>query len=195
MRRDLTRADVRLGWQGRIVAAPLWAFVVVKGKSYVAYEPYLPCWGKLLERLHREADQDHKRWTATLKADAEESAPDGALPDAERHTFYKGWLESHEGSSPPTVGAPRFVSYRWYRRRLPYRCVVCGKEFLGNGVACYCSDACCEKNKAPYKSQARPHAEVACARCGKVFRQARKDAVYCTGKCRVAAHRAKASNP
>lgn len=34
-------------------------------------------------------------------------------------------------------------------------------------------------------------AEVVCARCDSSFIPKRKDAVYCSGRCRVAAHRAK----
>ena len=71
-------------------------------------------------------------------------------------------------------------------------CAACKRGFViarGTAKLTTCSDACQAALKPTAKQTPRPTAE--CAHCGKPFEQARSDARYCGGACRVAAHRAR----
>lgn len=87
-----------------------------------------------------------------------------------------------------------------------YRCDVCGKEFTSRyDWSSWCSDACYEviqkrrrkesiKRSTQRRKEGREEARKAlpdtiCAHCQQPFRPLRKDAKYCSVKCRQAAYR------
>ena len=81
-------------------------------------------------------------------------------------------------------------------------CLVCDRRYerkIGgnlNDRVGYCSDECRRERdhrRAVARWANRPPREVEdrpCDRCGETFTPTRSDARYCSGRCRVAAHRA-----
>src|ERR1019366_7804015 len=71
-------------------------------------------------------------------------------------------------------------------------CHTCLKRFLRNTITRvdYCSPRCMPKRKRKRKSEAKPRPTIKCAQCGESFSPKRADARTCSGKCRVALHRA-----
>jgi hypothetical protein len=82
------------------------------------------------------------------------------------------FLLDHYGPPRPCEACGRAVLSTWGRRR--FRRV-------------YCSAGC----RAELAAAARRRPERACERCGELFARARSDARFCSGGCRVAAHRAR----
>lgn len=84
-------------------------------------------------------------------------------------------------------------------------CVVCGTPFYGSTVAVKaCSARCAKARKDAVRTRGenRPAARVpvvhqprACDHCREAFAPARGDARFCSGRCRVAAHRVHARGP
>jgi hypothetical protein len=71
------------------------------------------------------------------------------------------------------------------------KCPTCDRWMIGDARVIYCSNACKQQSlidqRVPYRP--RPKTEASCAHCGETFIQARSDAKFCSGPCRVAAHR------
>jgi predicted nucleic acid-binding Zn ribbon protein len=69
-------------------------------------------------------------------------------------------------------------------------CLLCGRQH--NQPSLFCSDAC---ERASERERRRQQAELrkwtVCEWCGWEWRSARADAVYCSGKCRTSAYRAR----
>ena len=83
-------------------------------------------------------------------------------------------------------------------------CINCGREYERSNhwyegrwrSQAYCSEACRHATamERQRRRRAAAHVEPAgqpCAHCAEPFIPARSDALYCSGACRVAAHRAK----
>jgi hypothetical protein len=77
-------------------------------------------------------------------------------------------------------------------------CEHCGEPFYfgwkGNGLHIrYCCGECRwdADGERRHARRARPRLPRPCMRCGETFTPARSDARYCSGRCRVAAHRAR----
>lgn len=75
------------------------------------------------------------------------------------------------------------------------RCMVCNTHFFATmkGIK-FCSNGCernhrLERRSLTRGSRAKEHQEQACAHCGAAFIPKRSDSKFCSGKCRVAAHR------
>lgn len=69
-------------------------------------------------------------------------------------------------------------------------CVICGKEFIGNGTAKYCSRECREEGTERRRREAYRRekelvgTESVCPVCGRVFKRGIKRKLYCSDKCR-----------
>lgn len=77
-------------------------------------------------------------------------------------------------------------------------CVICGKEFIGNGNGKYCSRECREKGvekqrvEAYRKTVSEVGETVKCPVCGKEFKRGIKRRIYCSEKCQRASRKGKA---
>jgi uncharacterized OB-fold protein len=83
-----------------------------------------------------------------------------------------------------------------FASRFGATCDVCGEVFVppyGPRRRRFCSDECRRAHDRQRKAWTPVvHVEQSCAQCGELFVPARSDARYCSGRCRVAAHRASA---
>lgn len=68
-------------------------------------------------------------------------------------------------------------------------CVICGREFLGNGNGKYCSRECRERGierqrLEAYRKKASEEGEtMKCPVCGKEFKRSIKRRIYCSERC------------
>ncbi len=179
--RAVKLTDLRFGWHGRIIAAPYSAY----RQDDSRYKPIPAAWRNVRRILKREADAEYKAAMAEYKQDVQEVIDCKNNPGADKNTEFRlslGWLPRHPERR--TVHVP---SWHWWER---HQCAACGLLFFGRGSTCYCSPACYKKRRRqPRPSRAKPKGKTACAHCGTEFEQARKDARFCSVRCRVAAHR------
>jgi hypothetical protein len=141
----------------------------------------------VLRRLQRRADNRHRRQLAAYEAELEE------VKHPSESTCLRlgfGW-RPREPERVKVRPPPYWDRYPW----LMPTCRVCRQTFVGPGRALYCSPACFRKREQPPRpSRAKPKGTAACPGCGAEFEQPRKDARFCSVRCRVAAHRAKGGN-
>jgi hypothetical protein len=200
--RRLKLSEVRTSRRGAIVAAPAWAFVKKTrpvpddGRLYrCSYflEPVESAWVDVLEsiRCHREAEYERK-----VKEHGElmERVRAGTLTDFDRWRMSLGSMLGEDPTAPPIRRSDRPPRFTVSDRR--GSCVVCRQDYYGRGSTRYCSDGCFKeaRRNRPRPSRAKDPVQVACVRCGVCFVPTRKDARYCSVRCRVAAHRTKESN-
>jgi hypothetical protein len=176
MTRKVTAADIRTDGP-RILAGPAWAYLETKHpRGWSTWEPDPEAWADVLAvqkakvESHYQAEmRTHVEFVNQLLQSAEGRAAVRFLHHPVRSEV-----------SPPSAGRAR-------------RCPVCGGAFYSfyGRRRRYCSDNCFGEGwrRKPRKSRARPRARAACRHCGAVFRQTRKDARYCSARCRVAHHR------
>jgi hypothetical protein len=103
---------------------------------------------------------------------------------------------------PEKVLVPAPWTFEFNRHKFPWRhlCHECWQEFRSGSIASkVCSDECASERNAAntrlwrHGQKKPPRPAATCGRCGETFAPARADARFCSGKCRVAAHRAKAA--
>jgi hypothetical protein len=68
-------------------------------------------------------------------------------------------------------------------------CSRCGQPFVVHGTQVYCSIECAREERNERRREANERRPRECARCGKTFTPTRSDALFCSGRCRIAAHR------
>jgi hypothetical protein len=175
--RTLTFEDVRVSARDRnlIIAAPVWA-----------YEPGVRHRGKQRYRPIKAA------WVLIYKTIAERGDPD-PRPEWRRPGSKYYYATSRDCVDLPTLD---MIHY----------CQVCGESFFGYGRTQTCSARCYRArrkqthvySKQPRKKYPREpvdHDWRPCEHCGYEFEPARKDARFCSGRCRVAHHRAQTKPP
>jgi hypothetical protein len=163
--------DIRLKNGFRIQTGPVWAYREHPWRPW-EQEPDPAAWRNILRTLQRRADADYKRRLADHQATLEWRRSFGLRP-----------VEP----TPYQVGPP------WHSARWPQQqCRVCRQEFFGAINTRYCSRACYrQRPKAPRPSRAKWRDFVACPVCQETFQPTRNDALFCSVRCRVAAHRAR----
>jgi len=96
------------------------------------------------------------------------------------------------GTNPGLMCAECASKTSWQTGRTFKQCKGCNRTigFRANSYASatlFCTRTCA----ASYVARGGLVEDIACQHCGSAFTPARSDAKYCSGKCRVAAHRAK----
>jgi hypothetical protein len=178
--------DVRL-IGARVVAAPLWAYRD-DGDGYLStYRRIDALWSDVTPRLEAIAEALRRRHEEKrAKFEAMEGSPNRAVREDARN-----WL-SWDRKDPPSF-RPHVPDT--FRGDLDFRtCDLCGERFLSTSsrTAATCSARClrarCRRRlRRPYVV----HMSRPCDHCGEPFTPTRADAQYCSGRCRVAHHRAK----
>jgi hypothetical protein len=192
--RKLKITDVRLSRSGYVIAAPEWAFDKWPGRygySRISYR----VWKPLEDELKKLREERERADEAQRELDREHYGKVSADPDATdlARVFAQHWLRLDA------------LGRTMRRNRRPFRplhcpsdkrtCPVCGKKFFGHWTTATCTDACAKKRRdATRTRKPRPHVAHElrpCAQCGERFLPHRADALFCSLRCRVAAHRAK----
>jgi hypothetical protein len=196
-RRILKITDVRLTPDGTDVhTAPLKYFDVVdiEGKVTVRSPTDWSAVARHINpcrvRAHQRAVEQHRReaeeWLALSKEDQDRrrpfdwkwvTPPNRPVPEPWPR-FTRPAVSSLHASTPSTQGSGIFG------------CRICGEwgyqPFRYGRKPHYCSPAC----RPQPESRAKPRATIRCVQCGEFFSPKRADARTCSGKCRVALHRA-----
>lgn len=82
----------------------------------------------------------------------------------------------------------------WEHRNPPQPCVTCGRPIAGFGG--HANPKTCSRECSWGRPRKRvEHQPRACEHCGSLFTPTRSDARFCSGRCRVAAHRRKEAEP
>jgi hypothetical protein len=159
--RKLTLDDIRITRGGNVIAAPLWAYECRGGYCDAIAE----AWADIRPELAR-------RWIEQCKSI-------GARFKRTPQTWHQ-----------------RSIAHGYYA--LMRECLVCGETFLALN-ADHSPTVCTEKcwrawRKQNHKQSTRPrphvsHDERLCPQCHEAFKPRRADAVFCSGRCRVAHHR------
>jgi hypothetical protein len=168
--RTLTLDDIRVsdGDRKLVIAAPTWAYepgVIYNSKQ--RYRPIKEAWVLIDEAIRKIPDR----------------RPEWRKPGSK---FY--FANARTCVSEPTL-------------RMLHDCRLCGEAFFGYGRTQFCSARCYRTrrkqthvySKQPRKKYPREpvdHDYRPCEHCGWEFEPTRKDARFCSGRCRVAAHRA-----
>jgi hypothetical protein len=165
--RKLTFDDIRLSaYASNVIAAPMWAYEW----KYGHWQPIDKVWSDIKAELDR-------RWEAMPKQGRDILGP-WKIERLERCRILRG------------------------RRGHKRICLVCGQEFMalnGGYVPMVCTEACLKVHRARthvQSQQRRPHVEHqprACEQCGSTYTPRRSDSRFCSGRCRVAHHRASAT--
>jgi hypothetical protein len=158
--RVLTLADVRVTQFGKVTTAPAWAYRPGPDRDP---EPDPAAWAPLLAELGRLYG-----------------------PGGRRAYWLLGELKC-PGYTPSPLPVPGGTATR--------ACCICGQPFyhFNSGPGRYCSRRCNYRRPRPPDRESRakdPESRTRdCQRCGQPFTPARADALYCSARCRVAAHR------
>jgi hypothetical protein len=215
--RTLTLDDVRLNWSGTVVAAPIWAyepatepdFLIRTSRGIIPHYPpnarfwrIRGLWGavdaeeaRIRAGLELEEEEREAEWEAR-KARLIRDAADDHSPTADKSLTELNILLMAErcrdrpdpSRSAPSLIYPTARALKW--------CVACQERFFGLGATTICSEKCLKVRLAQthvQSKQPRPrvgHEPRPCDHCGEDFLPARADARFCSGRCRVAHHRA-----
>jgi hypothetical protein len=194
--RTVTFDDVRVSADdpNHIIAAPAWAYepgIVHRGKIY--YLAIEAAWvligGELKKRAAIAADEEGRRIEAAKAIIGDESIvrDDPRKEEAKEYIAGCAWRRCF-----PT---PRNCVYL-PAHGMQHVCRVCGELFFGYGRTRICSDRCARtrrKETHVYSKVPRKpveHDPRPCDHCHHNFIPTRRDARFCSGRCRVAAHRA-----
>jgi hypothetical protein len=216
-RRTLTLDDVRMNWAGTVVAAPLWAYeptteimlvrtsrgIIPLVRRKDRFRRIRELWGTINAevariRAQRELEEDERKaeWEARkdrlIRDAANDDSPTREKSLTELHFLLRAErLGRRAEKDAPSLYWPTGRAHKW--------CVVCGEQFFGLGSVTTCTEKCHaarrKQTHVPSK-QPRPHVEHqprACERCGESFTPRRSDGRFCSGRCRVAHHRANAT--
>jgi hypothetical protein len=184
-KRKLTYEDIRVSCGFIVIAAPRWAYapyyapedlwhiktsdgIVTRPKGDPTYyRPIEELWGGILDEVARkrsdfiEAEKQRQlKWPASMRTRLGRVQP----------------LRSPDEKTIKT-------------------CPVCRYSFFGLGSTTTCTEACAKirrKQVHVHSKQPRPHVshdERLCPQCRVAFTPRRSDAVFCSGRCRVAHHR------
>jgi hypothetical protein len=183
MRRIVKRSEVRVNccWSQEshthyleIMTGPQWAF---RESDFLRGEPIAAAWAPLLRDLQKETNKLYREDLARYE-DFQ------ANIGAEENRFRVFWGVQPRKPERVKVWLPS------YFHRAYWNCATCGKEYYCCSLQSrYCTETCFAKRPRP--SRAKPRQARRCIVCGEEFTPARKHARTCSGRCRVAYHRAK----
>jgi len=186
--RVLTIDDVYVTRGLEVYAAPAWAFERCPSLG-ISIRPIDAAWEPLREELGRRrrevADRKKARWEAIMAAAAR--GDEWAKTLVSMSVAFRRHAVVHQ----PHHGFPRLDCYRG-PGRYPRTCKVCESEFFHVGRVTCCSNRCAAIRRKDTHVQPKrvEHGLRQCGQCGEWFTPARVDARFCSGRCRVANHRA-----
>lgn len=191
--RLLKLTDVRWSKRNsaRIVAAPAWAYdwpypdARLKWPIEHAWKPiYKTVRARLDERERQQAE--HKEWAMKTAID-----PNASEVDKLRASVFIS-MSRHTPKRTYAVGPGRYPDGSWRALR---KCKVCGAKFYGQGSITACTDACAKIQRDRTRTRGNPkprrvqHEPRECRECRMEFTPRRKDAEFCSTKCRVTSFR------
>jgi len=200
-KRKLKLFDVRLsgGDDTRVIAAPEWAFE--RSEFSLTYYRNDAAWSAIESartRRKKANEAQVKAHKAEMAATAEEwgKTLNESDPDSTEHKMAEIRLMGYYAmkSQPEEKPAPTYSLYYvdWSNH---HTCLVCKKGFFGMCGVTLCSDACVKERHKETRTRGNPtprrvvHAVMKCGHCSVEFMPTRKDALFCSVRCRVANHR------
>jgi hypothetical protein len=200
--RKVTFDDIRLSDDDRIsiIAAPVWAYE--RDNLFRDYRRIDGPWDEIDAEL--KARDERRKAAYAAKLDRwERNVDDPNLTEFQRE-FSGFLLYAHtrigsEGPEPrqwaPSFSRPGDANLK--------TCIICGSEFFRAGRVDTCTPKCAKVRRDQTRTRGNWHRQPVkvehepqyCDHCGDEFLPTRKDARFCSGRCRVAAHRAQTKPP
>jgi hypothetical protein len=185
MARKLTMNDIRVNTGGVLVAAPKWAYVPHYASNNMAYVKTSK--GTTLRPVGepRYYVQIEKLWGPLMKEICRQRADFVEAAKRQQTSWPRSMrtvLRLHQPLTSPGKKALK-------------TCLVCEREFFALGLISTCTDKCAKARKDATRTRGKaPRPRVThelrpCQECGEPFMPTRADALYCSGRCRVAHHR------
>lgn len=180
--------DVRVSPSGRVIAAPDWAYE----RGYRYYSQIKDLWHpwkvRRVAEIKRQAAEQREQCEHYARISADPNAPEA------QRDIARWWLRCYrlDQASGPDRPAPSLDSPSYLARK---RCKQCGDRFFGLGNATTCTPACHEARRKATRTRGEPkdrrvvHEPRPCPNCGGRFTPRRRDAVFCSSRCRIAHHR------
>jgi hypothetical protein len=187
--RRLKASDVRWSrWDNtRVVAAPIWAYE----KWWTNYSRNSAAWASIYA-LRKRRIKDRERRSAEAKEVDIKALTD---PNADEFDKTRASIRMAARRHMPREKrhGPPWAPYGTWRELR--RCVVCKAKFYGQGRIVACTDACAKIQRDKTRTRGNPkprrvtHEPRKCDECLNEFVPRRKDAKYCSTKCRVTSFR------
>lgn len=182
----------------RIVAAPTWAYEQVRWNYRIKPNSVWAGINAIIKRREKERERRIANQNAKVEEEIRQTLKD---PNADRESrqaaafvmrFRADAKERAEERTGAIGGPPDAPNGTWRELRT---CVVCGQEFFGQGRIVACTDTCAKIQRDKTRTRGNPkprrveHEPRTCDQCDSEFIPRRKDALFCSGKCRTAHHR------
>jgi hypothetical protein len=202
--RTLTFDDIRVSARDRnlIIAAPTWAYEpgVTDDRGRQRYRPIEAAWvlidGEFEKRRAIAAEEQRRRIEAAEAIIADESIASDDRRKERAKNYLAGLARMRHWNQIRFATAKNCVSEP--TPHMIHDCRLCGEAFFGYGRTQFCSARCYRtRRKETYVRSKQPRKPVKveqeprdCDYCYREFLPTRRDARFCSGRCRVAAHRA-----